>query len=121
MAQKKTKPFDFAEFQKIYELPETVVEIEVDRKACSFTLRALGGGAWRALVKEHPPTKEHTEAGLDFNAETFPPAVLVACSVDPELNLEQATWLVENLPLQQFETLWTSAFLLCVNGRTSRV
>lgn len=55
-----------------------------------FTFKSIGRLNYDELVSQHPPTKEAKKDGADFNAETFPPALLAAACSDPEISLEEA-------------------------------
>ena len=63
------------------------VSIDGDGTTADFTLRALKRSEYRALLDEHPPSRE----GADWDADTFPPALLAASAIDPVLTVEQAT------------------------------
>jgi hypothetical protein len=71
----------------------------------SFSFRSIGRKAYDRLVDEHPATdeqqKEARERGLEaglaptlsrlsWNADTFPPALVAAASVDPKITHEEA-------------------------------
>ncbi len=55
-----------------------------------FVFKSIGRPRYDELVSEHPPTKERKKAGDDFNADTFPPALVSESCVDPEFPLEDA-------------------------------
>ena len=52
--------------------------------------QAIGMRAYDALVGKHPPKPEQRAEGNSFNIDTFAPALIAACSVEPEISLEQA-------------------------------
>ncbi len=71
----------------------------------SFTFRSIGRKAYERLIEEHPATEEQqkqarehgVEAGLaphlsrlSWNADTFPPALIAAASVDPKISHDEA-------------------------------
>lgn len=71
----------------------------------SFSFRSIGRKAYDRLIEEHPPTEEQQKnareeglaAGLSpqlsrlsWNADTFPPALIAAASVDPKITHEEA-------------------------------
>ena len=56
-----------------------------------FTFKSVGRFEYDKLVAAHPPTKEQKADGAEFNADTFPPALLSAACSDPEISLEEAT------------------------------
>lgn len=95
------------------------LEAEMRGSSYTFVLRAVKRPEWRALINGHPPRKgddgEPNKADVQwgFNLETFYPAIVRACLVDPELTDEQFTELVdEKLTDSQFSELATAAFRL---------
>jgi hypothetical protein len=88
--------------RRLAEVADRIRETEVE-----FTFRSLGRLAWRDLVSEHPPTKEHEQVGLDFNPDTLPAAAMAACCVAPEdADLEGFRQLSETLTQTQWDRLW---------------
>jgi hypothetical protein len=74
-------------------------------QVASFSFRSIGRKAFEKLVSEHPATEDQQkeardrglEAGLpanlsrlSWNAETFPPALIAASSVEPKITHEEA-------------------------------
>jgi hypothetical protein len=58
--------------------------------------RSIGRHAWDDLIRQHPPTDAQTAeakaAGmgdLNFNSDTFPPAVVAASLEDPKLTVDE--------------------------------
>lgn len=69
-------------------LRETTLTVDVEG-GVELTLRALPRKEYRVLLDEHPPVED----GKDWNGETFPPALIAACVVEPVFTLQQATQL----------------------------
>ncbi len=69
---------------------EALVEESKDTEVI-FTFKSIGRFAYDELVTSHPPTKEQKKDGAEFNADTFPPALVAASCVDPSMSLEDAT------------------------------
>ena len=74
------------------------IQAEMDRLVANaqdtvevFVFRSVGRHAYDELVTTHAPTKEQKKEGADFNAETFPPALVAASCIDPIIPLEDAT------------------------------
>jgi len=63
---------------------------KAEKSIVVFTFKSIGRLNYDKLVSEHPPTKEAKKEGADFNAETFPPALISAACTDPEIALEEA-------------------------------
>lgn len=98
--------------QRIEALEEQMREHTYD-----FRLRALPRAGWRALVDRHPPRRDEQNAIVDtdrigVNAETFYPAIVRACLVDPVLDEAQWQTLVDSLTDRQFEDLADAAWAL---------
>ncbi len=55
-----------------------------------FTFKSIGRFNYDEIVAQHQPTKEQKAKGGDFNEDTFPPIIVAASCVDPEITLEQA-------------------------------
>lgn len=58
--------------------------------------RSIGSKAYDALLSEHPPTAAQKKEGSPWNSDTFPPALIAACSSDPKISLEDAKRLFES-------------------------
>lgn len=71
----------------------------IDENCTEFHLRALPNETFEALVEQHPPTKDQKDkwrkenpqlaslgGGLRWNDETFRPALIAACCIDPEMD-----------------------------------
>lgn len=55
-----------------------------------FTMRAIGSKGYDTLVSVHPPTGEQKKEGAGYNPDTFGPALISACSLDPKLTPNEA-------------------------------
>jgi hypothetical protein len=47
--------------------------------------QAIGMRAYDRLVAKHPPKPEQRAEGASFDIDSFAPALIAACSVDPEI------------------------------------
>ncbi|MFC8449492.1 hypothetical protein [Kitasatospora sp. NPDC057223] len=47
-----------------------------------LTFRALPRPAWEALLREHTPTEEQADKGMDYDVESFPAALIAASHVE---------------------------------------
>lgn len=81
---------------------------EVDKKTRTFVFQSIGRRAWRKMLSEHPPTKEHLamEPELDFNPDTFPAVAFRRSCISPELTQDDAEWLAGDLPEGEFTRVW---------------
>jgi hypothetical protein len=76
------------------------------------TLKAIGSKAYDDLIANHPPTNEQKREGQTYNAESFAPALIAACSVTPELTEDQANQIWTSNEWSRGEL--TQLFLGCV-------
>ena len=56
----------------------------------TFVFKSIGRFRYDEIVTENPPTKEQKKEGAEFNADTFPPALVAESCIDPEMSLEDA-------------------------------
>jgi hypothetical protein len=52
--------------------------------------QAIGMRAYDQLVSKHPPKPEQRAEGNSFDIDTFAPALIAACSVEPEISPAEA-------------------------------
>lgn len=52
--------------------------------------QAIGMRAYDKLVAKHPPKPDQRAEGNSFDIDTFAPALIAACSVDPEISPSEA-------------------------------
>ncbi|MFD4912857.1 hypothetical protein ACFWNR_06495 [Streptomyces virginiae] len=71
-----------------------------------FRFEALGNKAWSDLHAEHPSSVK----GQAWDPETFPPALIAACAVDPVMTVEQVRELFEVLNAGQCDQLFQGAY-----------
>lgn len=95
--------------QEIYErLQELTAQIE--ESVVTFELQALSSTAYRKLQEAHPPAGE----GLPFNPDTFPQALISACSLDPKMTVEEVEQLFDLIHEGEFKKLWDTAIAVNV-------
>ncbi len=73
--------------KKLEELIERSRDTEI-----TFIFKSLGRIVYDDLVElpEHQPSDEQKKEGAQFNPDTFPPALVAAAAVDPEISIEEA-------------------------------
>lgn len=52
--------------------------------------QAIGMRAYDKLVSKHPPKPDQRAEGASFDMDTFAPALISACSVEPEISVAEA-------------------------------
>lgn len=110
------------------------LEDEIETSMTTFRFRALAARDWRVLMADHPPTKAQRDANAQaqFDQDSFWPAAIAACCVDPDLTAEQALELESVLTSDQWEALvatcltvnrsgdpgksWAAGMILRTNG-----
>lgn len=87
---------------------ELQAEIEASEK--EFTFQGLGQRGFFDLKRQHPPKEADVKQGLDVHMETFAPALIAACSLEPKVSAEQAQKMLDRFPLGEFQKLFDAAF-----------
>jgi hypothetical protein len=93
------------------------LEVEMREHTYDFRLRALPRHEFRSLMAAHPPRDDEQhkkdDAPFGVNRDTFFPAVIRACVVDPELDAAEWADLLDNrLTDYQFQELAITAWAL---------
>jgi hypothetical protein len=83
------------------------LEQDIHDAAVPFRFRALPRKVYRELLDEHKDESGEKR----WDTETFPPALIAACAVDPEMTLEQATSVYDEWDENQASTLFAAAFM----------
>ena len=100
--------------------------IEVDEMTVPFLAQDIGRKNYDALVEDPAPTDkqktEYKEGGgvgvLAYNPETFPPALIAACYIEPKITLEFAQEICNDWGEGDIEALFFNAISAC-KERTS--
>ena len=83
----------------------TEIEAEIEASVMVFRVQAVSQREWADLLAAHPPTETERKKGQRYNPETFDPAALSACSVEPPVSSEQAARLRGTLPTVEWARL----------------
>lgn len=97
------------------------LEQEAEQFMVEFKFQDIGRKAYDALIRDNPPSTEEKEeykaAGgegvLPYSFNTFPPRLLVECSVDPKIELEEAEEMFESWAEGDLELLFNTALMCC--------
>lgn len=104
-------------------LEELRQQLEDEEAVAYFKFRGIGRARYEALVDRHQPTEnQRTKAKasgmgeIAWNHDTFPPALVAACLVDPPLTEEEVAqlWASEDWNQAELVTLLNTA--IEVNG-----
>jgi len=82
-------------------------------------LRAIDAMAFDKLVEKHPPNDDQRRRNLAWNQETFVPALIAVCSVEPSLSEEQVCQLRERWNRGEMQQLWETCLNLCTRHRVA--
>ena len=99
-------------------VPARTVEIMLGGETFEWKFRAISGGRLDALQMKYPPTKEQRSRGMAFNPDKFGPALVAACSVEPELTEEEALeiWSSDEWTTGELNELFNTCTDLCMGG-----
>lgn len=94
------------------------IKIELGDEIYEWELTAISSKTLDALQMRYPPKKDQKERGLIYNPEKFGPALLAACSTDPELSMEEAEelWHSEEWSTGEINELFNACINLCMAG-----
>lgn len=62
-----------------------------DVQEVTLKFRAIGAREYDKLVSKHPPKPAQRAEGNAFDLDSFAPALIAACAVEPEMTPEDAT------------------------------
>lgn len=62
----------------------------------TISFQALGAQEYDDLISKHPPTAKQKKDGATWNPETFAPALVANCSVEPKIDGETALQIWES-------------------------
>ena len=83
-----------------------------------FTLRAIGSKAYDTLVSVHAPTAEQKREGATYNPDTFGPALISACSLNPHITPNEAKelWDSDEWSRGEVMEIFMAAVEVCSRG-----
>ena len=82
------------------------IRAEMEQDTITVRFRALKRLEWEALVEAHK--KRHDDE--PFNWSTFPPALIAACVIDPEMSPTEVDELLDVINEAQREQLFDAAY-----------
>ncbi len=90
------------------------LEAEIESSAIVITVQARTSREWADVMAFHPPKGDAAKVGAPYDVETWEPAILAACAIDPVLSAEQAVRMRETLPPGEWRALMEA--VVRVNG-----
>ena len=93
-------------------------EKDISVGGMSMKIKAIGAKEYDDLVAAHPPTAKQKKDGSSFNIDTFAPALLARCLVQPAVSEEEAEQLYGSPSWSAGEMggLYVSCMRLCTEG-----
>jgi hypothetical protein len=67
-----------------------VTDTDGEQQEVELHFRAIGAQEYDKLVSKHPPKPEQRIEGAAFNIDTFAPALIARCAVEPEMSEKDA-------------------------------
>ena len=67
-----------------------ITDEDGEQQEVTIKFQSIGMRDYDKLVAKHPPKAEQRVDGSPFDIDTFAPALIAACSVDPEISLKDA-------------------------------
>lgn len=107
---------------EIRDLAEKLVDLKAridrDRDDHTFVFQTISYDDWRAVAEAHPPTdaQKAEHKYIEYNPDTWPQAAVALACVSPELTVDDADWLRQNLPRQEWQRLVDGAIQANVGG-----
>lgn len=95
-----------------------VIKVEVNGEQVELLFEAISYKDLDALQAKHPPTQQQRVEGAAFNRNTFPPALVAACSVEPKITESDARdiWSSDDWSTGELNTLFNAVSDLCMKG-----
>lgn len=101
-------PLNDSSDARMQEIKRELAEVsqKYEASAREFTFQALGRTVFKAIREEHPPREQDTELGIPFNGDTYPQALIAACSIDPVMEVAQVLRLFDALTAAEISRLF---------------
>ncbi|MFE9553115.1 hypothetical protein ACFYOD_06485 [Streptomyces sp. NPDC006703] len=93
------------------ELAAGTAQEVLDEATVELMFRALPRPAWEQLLREHPPTEEQADQGMEYNVDTYPAALISASSVDG-MSVDEAQELLDTWSDSEAKALFTGALMV---------
>jgi len=97
--------------KKLDALKEAAIDDEVE-----FVFVDIGRKKFDGILDKHPPSDEikELEPAAEWDPETFPPALIAACSYEPEISEEQALEIWDEWSQAETQALFMGALGACL-------
>lgn len=100
---------------------EVTIQLEGDdgeQEDVTLLFRAIGARQYDDLISKHPPNAKQKINGDVYNLDTFAPALIAKCAIEPALSFDEAKaiWDSEDWSRGEVMTLFSSCVELCNKG-----
>lgn len=97
---------------------QQTITVDVNGDQVELVFEAISYKELDALQAKHTPTQQQRVEGAAFNRNTFPPALVAACSVDPKISESDARdiWTSDDWSTGELNTLFNTVSDLCMRG-----
>lgn len=94
------------------------ISIEVNGEKLELLFQAVSYAELDAIQSKHQPTQQQRIEGAVFNRNTFPPALIAACSVDPKMTEQDALdlWNSDDWSTGELQSIFEAVSNLCMKG-----
>lgn len=94
------------------------IKVEVGGEELELTFQAISAHDLDKLQTKHAPSIEQKARGFVFNPDTFAPALVAACSLDPEMSEADTKqlWASEAWSTGELSVLFDTCSNLCMEG-----
>ena len=92
--------------------------LDINGEKLELIFEAISYKELDALQAKHPPTQAQRAEGASFNRNTFPPALISACAVEPIMTESDAReiWGSNDWSTGELNTLFDTVSALCMKG-----
>lgn len=91
----KRKPATIADLKRKKVRTDTVeiptYDEDGEEVVMTVRIKAIGSVAYDKLVAANPPNRVQRERGDNWNVDSFAPALISACAIEPKMTVEDAT------------------------------
>jgi len=91
------------------------LEDQMREASASFRFQSIGDKAWSDLLAAHP-AREGKQDEENWDATTFPAALIAASAVEPTMTVAQAEALLDGFTLNQRNSIFQTAMSACMRG-----
>lgn len=94
------------------------VTVDLGGETITLKFQAISGTEMDKLRAKHPPTAKQRAEGLGVNTDSFAPALVAACSLEPKMSEDDVReiWASDYWGAGELNTLFNAASDVCLEG-----